>query len=144
MDNISLVIGQDTIQPTESARSLGCYLDNELKGGAHISKLIGKVREHNIYKTACLMFQSYTNQAPEYLSSLVTKPHSRQIRSVEHNKLQLSHASTAQCQNCSLVVQGPHIWNDLPFRLRFETNLSTFKKNLKTYLFSISYDAESS
>ena len=102
-----------------------------------------KVREHIINKIARLMFQCYTNQAPEYLSSLVIKPHSRQIRSDEHNKLSLSHAQTAQCQNCSFTIWGPCIWNDLPSRLRCETNWSTFKMKLKTHLFNISYDAES-
>ena len=101
-----------------------------------------KVREHIINKIACLIFQCYTNQAPEYLSSLVMKPHSRQIRSAEHDKLSLSHAWTAQCQNCSFSKWGPHIWNDLTSRLRCETNLSTFKKKLKTHLFSISYVTE--
>ena len=32
MDNISLVIGQDTIHPTETAYNLGYYMDKELKG----------------------------------------------------------------------------------------------------------------
>ena len=39
VDNISLVIGQDTNQPTESAHNPGYYMESELKGRAHISKL---------------------------------------------------------------------------------------------------------
>ena len=195
------MIGQDTVQPTESVCNLGYYMDKELKGRAHISKLCStlylaikkiarircmidkdttaiimqalilsrldycnslllgcanyklsllqkiqnmaskvvnhtttydkvsrdirslhwlKVREHIIYKIACLMFQCYTNQAPEYLSSLVIKPHSRQIRSAELNKLPLSDAWTTHCQNCFFTIWGPCIWNDLPSRLRYE------------------------
>ena len=57
-----------------------------------------KVRKCIINKKACLMLQCYTNQAPEYLSSLVIKSHSRQITSAEHNKLPFSHAQTAQFQ----------------------------------------------
>ena len=63
-----------------------------------------KVRECIIYKTACLMFQCYTNQASEHLSSLVIEPQSRQLRSAEHNKLPLSHAQTAQCQSCCFTI----------------------------------------
>ena len=37
VDNISLMIGQDTIQPTESAHNLGYYMDKELKGRANCS-----------------------------------------------------------------------------------------------------------
>ena len=39
VDNISLVIDQDTIHPTESTHNLGYYMDKEVKGRAHISKL---------------------------------------------------------------------------------------------------------
>ena len=39
VDSISLVIGQDTIQPIESAHNLRFYMVKELKGRVHINKL---------------------------------------------------------------------------------------------------------
>ena len=39
VDNISLVIGQETIQPTENAHNLRYYMHKELKGRADIRKL---------------------------------------------------------------------------------------------------------
>ena len=39
VENLSLVIGQDTIQPTESVCNLRYYMDSEVKGRAHIIKL---------------------------------------------------------------------------------------------------------
>ena len=36
----------------------------------------------------------------------------------------------------ALSVAGPKLWNALPLRIRKETCTDTFKKSLKTYLFT--------
>ena len=52
------------------------------------------------------MFQCYTTQAPEYLSTFVTKPHSRQIRSAEQNKLPLSCAELPNAKSVPLQYEA--------------------------------------
>ena len=39
----------------------------------------------------------------------------------------------------SLAVAGPTLWNELPYRLRQETEFENFKKLLKTHLFKCAY-----
>jgi len=36
-------------------------------------------------------------------------------------------------------VAGPRAWNQLPTELKTTTNTATFKRKLKTFLFSIAY-----
>ena len=35
---------------------------------------------------------------------------------------------------------APHIWNELPYHIRCMTELSSFKKCLKSYYFDIAFD----
>ena len=62
VDNISLVVGQDTIQPTESAHNLGYYMDKELNGRAHISKLCSSLylAIKKITRVRCMMDKETT------------------------------------------------------------------------------------
>ena len=81
VDNISLVIGQDTIQPTESRHNLRCYMDKALKGGAHISKLcsslylaikqIARVRNLIDKDTTSLIMQALILSRLDYCNSLL-------------------------------------------------------------------------
>ena len=62
VDNISLVIGQDTVQPTESTCNLGYYMDKELQGRAHISKLCSSLylTIKKIARVRCMMDKDTT------------------------------------------------------------------------------------
>ena len=62
VDNISLVIGQDTTQPTESAHDLRYYMDNELKGRAYIIKQCSflYLASKKIARVSCMMNKDTT------------------------------------------------------------------------------------
>jgi len=42
--------------------------------------------------------------------------------------------------NCALSVAGPHAWNALPADICCAHSLDTFKKHLKSHLFSAAHD----
>lgn len=48
------------------------------------------------------------------------------------------HSSTHQLSH-SFAYSAPRLWNDLPFDLRSAETLASFRKNLKTHLFSVAY-----
>ena len=93
------------------------------------------------YKIAVLAYKCLNNLAPEYLSSLVQlySP-SRTLRS--SNSLLLTHrvCKYKTLGDRSFSVTAPIVWNELPLDLRRWSSLEIFKRDLKTYLFSICYD----
>ena len=80
---------------------------------------------------------SDSNAAPTYLSSLLN-PYipSRSLRSQNAQLLSLPRFSLKSCGYRSFTVSGPTIWNSLPISLRKIQSLCTFKKHLKTHLFT--------
>ena len=38
-------------------------------------------------------------------------------------------------EHCALTVHAPHLWNNLSQDVKVKTNISSFKKSLKTLLF---------
>ena len=93
------------------------------------------------YKVALLCFKCIHNLAPIYLQNLleIYTP-SRCLRSSNDNfllkKVSMQYKSYGEK---SFSFYGPIVWNSLPFDLRSTSQLSTFKKQLKTFLFKKAY-----
>ena len=92
------------------------------------------------YKISTLCFKclsSDSNAAPPYLSSLL-KPYNppRTLRSQNALLLSIPRFTLKSCGYKSFTVSGPTIWNSLPISLRKIESLSSFKKHLKTHLFT--------
>ena len=90
------------------------------------------------YKVACLSFAVVSGSAPPYLSDLlhVYTP-SSQLRSSADSRIFRVPRRRRQLGQRAFSYFGPVVWNDLPFSLRHSPSLSTFKKGLKTHLFTI-------
>ena len=79
--------------------------------------------------------------APEYLSTYC-QPVSdisgrRHLRSADRGHLDFPHAKLASYGGRSFAYAGPSNWNSLPAHLRDNSlSLSSFRRNLKTFLFS--------
>ena len=77
------------------------------------------------------------NSSPSYLRDLLVKY--EPPRSLRSNSLELLNVPRFSLNNYgkrSFSVSGPLIWNRLPLNLKSSTTLSSFKSNLKTYLFA--------
>ncbi|KAI5085903.1 hypothetical protein C0J45_23077, partial [Silurus meridionalis] len=57
------------------------------------------------------------------------------LRSSGHTSLVVPKCNFKKFGGRSFAVQGPTLWNALPAHIRCVTELSTFKSQLKTYLF---------
>ena len=99
------------------------------------------VRERITFKIMMYVFKCLAGTAPDYLTSCISlyRPTRTGLRSAsdvtrltEHN----SYKTLKSSDDRSFVQKAPHIWNTLPTNIRESTSLSTFKKSLKTHLFS--------
>ena len=82
-----------------------------------------------------MVFKSLNDQAPEYLSSLLTKSsetNAKNLRSNEQEFLKVPFSRMAYYEK-SFSVTGPKLWNGLPLEIRKSTSLSTFKTSVKKH-----------
>ena len=96
------------------------------------------VRARVDYKMAVLCFTCLNCECmPSYLSSLlVSYEPSRSLRSQDAALLTVPRYSLESFGRRSFSVFAPSLWNSLPLSLRQLSTLDSFKKHLKTYLFS--------
>ena len=90
------------------------------------------------FKAATLVYKCLDNSAPEYLQGIIQlyQP-SRTLRSSMDNLILQVPKSHLKAGDRRFAHFGPIIWNDLPLKLRRAESVATFKKNLKTYFFSM-------
>ena len=90
-------------------------------------------------KIALLTFKSLHTIAPSYLSSLIQPyVHSRALRSSSAHRLCVPHVSSVFGSR-GFRSAGPAIWNSLPLSVTSCSTIHTFKKQLKTRLFSSAF-----
>ena len=89
-----------------------------------------KVRERIVFKILLIVHKCVNDAAPEDMRDLFRFNRSDRMKKLE----------TKRCYGMmgdrALSVAGPKLWNALPLRIRKETCTDTFKKSLKTYLFT--------
>ena len=99
-----------------------------------------KVQERIIYKTATLVYKCIYDLAPSYLSDLIDIQHGRKLRFANQMKLPVARARTSIVARSPFCVSSPKIWNDLPLDVKNCETLDTFKRKLKTHLFTKCYE----
>ena len=92
------------------------------------------------YKILTIVHNCIYGHAPAYLKELITVyiP-ARQLRSINEKLLTVPSINMATLGGRAFSVAGPKAWNSLPNKLRNIKCLSSFKKQLKTHLFSIAF-----
>ena len=93
------------------------------------------------FKLLCCVYRCLHDSAPQYLSpcvtiSIPTRPNLRSsadtTRLLEHNTTRIP--KSVECRSFRLTV--PKLWNSIPSATREMPTLNTFKKHLKTFLYS--------
>ena len=117
-----------------------------IKKREHITPILFKlhwlpIRQRIEYKVALLCFKCIHNIAPIYLQNLIEiYTPSRSLRSASDKfclkKVTMKYKSYGEK---SFSFYGPLVWNSLPFELRSVSELNSFKKQLKTFLFIKAY-----
>ena len=92
------------------------------------------------YKLAVLTFRCLHGQAPSYLTDSLRRTadvESRQhLRSAMTNSLVVPTTRCSTIGDRSFAAAAPRIWNSLPSRVTSSSSLTTFKRQLKTELFT--------
>lgn len=100
------------------------------------------VHSRIIFKTATLMHSAFHGRCPSYLSDLVTFTSNtnsvRRLRSHDARAAVIQHSRT-QFANRAFSISGPRTWNNLPPELRLIDNYATFRRHLKTHLFTSAF-----
>lgn len=118
----------------------------------HVSPLLAdlhwlRVPERIQYKLCVLVHRCLHGAAPLYLSDLlqpvaeVDSRRRRRLRSASTANLVVPTTRRSTIGDRAFAVAGPRAWNSLPAAVHQSPSLNTFKKNLKTFLFSLSFPA---
>ena len=110
----------------------------------HITPLLKQLHwlptTHRIrFKLLLMTFKAVHRLSPQYIRDLITiKTYPRyKLRSSNNTQLQYPNTkSLATLGDRSFMWAAPRLWNALPATIRNITCLETFKKHLKTLLFS--------
>ena len=94
------------------------------------------------YKILLLMFKCHVQIAPSYLIDL-TKPYipgREGLRSSTQQLLDEGPKTQKTYGDRAFSMCGPKLWNKLPLELRQKCSVESFKKGLKTHLFTEAYN----
>ena len=94
------------------------------------------------YKIILLVFQCLHGAAPEYLQKHIKpKSSTKNLRSSDrHLILEVPDSSRKTFAERSFSIAGPKLWNKLPDTIRRINDANLFKSQLKTHLFTQSYN----
>jgi hypothetical protein len=98
------------------------------------------VRERINYKIALLTWKGLNTMAPPYITDLlIPYTPTRNLRSSDQHLLTVPRTTTSFGDRAFSSI-APKLWNSLPSELRQCRSIELFKKDLKTYLFNITYN----
>ena len=91
------------------------------------------------YKVALIVYKCIHKLAPQYLINLLSpqRRSSYRLRSSEDTTILHVPRINSKRGEASFDFCGPKIWNSLPSHVRLCTSVESFKKKLKTHLFSL-------
>ena len=136
--------GSTTKQQVQRVQKLQNFaakvIDGKAKKFDHASPILKKlewlnIREKIEYDLCILIFKLLHNLLPAGLFTLDTVG-ARRERTTRANNNLFIHRTVTDIGGRSLVKQGSLLWNKLPNSLKRETNVNSFKQNLKKYILS--------
>ncbi|WP_419615719.1 reverse transcriptase family protein [Thiolapillus sp.] len=131
------------IQPLQKVQNFAARLILMAPRHHHSTPLLKKlhwlpISERIKYKVACMCFHAINGSGPTYLSELlhIYTP-SRTLRSSSDSRmLKIQQYKRKTHGFRTFTYFGPYVWNSLPQDIRQCSTLTSFKANLKTFLFS--------
>ena len=87
-----------------------------------------------------MTFKAYHKTAPQYICDLIIpRTNNRAVRSNNSFALVVPMIKLKHYRERSFSYAAPVEWNKLNVEIRSLSNLETFKKKVKTYLFNIAF-----
>jgi len=114
----------------------------------HVTPLLNdshwlRLPERITYKLCVLVYNCLHGTAPRYLQDVIQPvaevKSRRRLRSASSSALMVPVTRRSSLGDRAFAVAGPRAWNSLPEFITDCSSLLTFKKYLKTYLFSLSF-----
>ena len=92
------------------------------------------------YKILLLVYKSLCGCAPQYISDMLQNyTPGRVLRSSGTKLLVIPGTRTKKHGKAAFSAYAPSLWNSLPVNLRMSQTLTSFKRGLKSHLFSLAY-----
>lgn len=138
-----------SIEPLQRVQNAAARLVKNLGPRDHVSSALRElhwlpVQYRITYKLCLLMHLIHIGRSPSYITDLVTATANIPARCDKGLRSTTSHsyehaATRLKFGERSFTFAGPSAWNSLPTSLQSETNTKTFKRKLKTTLFTAAF-----
>ena len=94
------------------------------------------------FKILLITYKLVHHSTPAYLLSQIRFKSSRLLRNHDNLLLEEPRSHSARMGDRAFSIHAPQLWNSLPYHIRNSSSISSFKKSLKTHLFSLRYSSE--
>ena len=137
-----------TLAPLQRVLHAAARLILELRPRDHVTPALRDLhwlplKQRIDYKLCLLVHKASTGQAPAYLSDLLSAaaadPSKTALRSSESGDY-IPRRTYRKLGDRAFSVSAPRAWNRLPTDLKFIRSTTTFKHQLKTFLFRVAYN----
>ena len=135
-----------TISTLQTVQNAAARVLTKTRRRAHISPVLKSlhwlpVSSRIDFKILLLVYKSLHSNAPIYISDMLVRyVPNRPLRSSGTELLTVPKVRTKRHGEAAFSFYAPNIWNALPEYLRKAETVETFKRKLKTHLFSLAYD----
>lgn len=92
------------------------------------------------FKVLLTVFKALNGLAPPYISDMLSfYTPTRPLRSIDSKLLKIPPFPPKKIGEAAFELYAPKKWNSLPLHIRTAPSVDTFKKRLKTHLFSLAF-----
>ena len=92
------------------------------------------------FKILLTVFKALNGLAPCYISDMLSLyAPARALRSTDDKHLRIPNPPPKKIGEAAFEIYAPKRWNALPLHIRDSTSIDSFKKQLKTHLFTLAY-----
>jgi hypothetical protein len=138
---------QTTLRPLQRAQNAAARLVTNTRSRDHITSAMKElhwlpINQRIQYKLCLMMHSIHTQQCPDYMRDLVSTTAALATRTGLRSASGLSYWKPrvrTKFGERAFGFSGPAAWNSLPTHLQTTTNTNTFKRLLKTHLFTTAY-----
>lgn len=139
-------LSAEEIERLQRVQSAAARLVLKKRKSDHITPLLKElhwlpVKYRWQYKLSILAFRHFDGSLPDYLSNvLTTYTPARTLRSSSERLLVVPVSNMKTVGHRAFSYAAPTTWNSLPSSLRNQSSLSSFKSNLKFFLFQKAFN----
>ena len=137
-----------SLQKLQRIQNAAARMISRLPKRCHITPVLVQLHwlpvSHRIkYKILLTVHKALFGKAPLYILDLLEiKRNTRSLRSSDHHmSLVIPKSNSVTYGDRCFRYAAPLLWNRLPTALRCTDNLNSFKRQLKTFLFSDAYES---